>query len=54
MRAKTIKRTVYGVVAAILLVVAGREILASGLNPEAAMAGGLGLVFGFMAATGAG
>jgi len=54
MSAKTIKRIVYGVVAAILLAVAGREMLAAGVNPEAAMAGGLGLVFGFMAVTGAG
>jgi len=54
MKAKTIKRILYGVVAAILLAVSGREMLAAGVNPEAAMAGGLGLVFGFMAVTGAG
>jgi hypothetical protein len=54
MSAKAIKRIVYGVVAAVLLVVAGREMLAAGLSPETAMAGGLGLVFGFMAVTGAG
>jgi hypothetical protein len=54
MNAKTVKRVIYGAVGLALLVVAGREMVVAGLNPEAAMASGIGLVFGFMALTGAG
>jgi hypothetical protein len=42
------------VVALAMLVVAGREFVTAGFSSEAAMAGSLGVVFGFMAATGAG
>jgi hypothetical protein len=54
MSSKNIKRVLYGVVALAMLLVAGRELLSTGLTSEAAMAGSLGVVFGFMAATGAG
>ena len=54
MGAKVAKRLVYGVVAAIFIFVGGKELLAAGLNLSSAMGLGVGLVFGYMAATGAG
>jgi hypothetical protein len=52
--AKTLKRILYGVIGTVLLVVAGHEMVTAGLKAESAMAGGLGLAFAFMGATGAG
>jgi hypothetical protein len=54
MGAKLVKRIVYAVVAAIFLFVGGKELLAAGLNLSSAMGLGVGLIFGYMAATGAG
>ncbi len=54
MSAKNIKRVLYGVFALVMLLVAGREFAVAGFNSQAAMTGGLGVVFAFMAATGAG
>jgi hypothetical protein len=54
MDAKTIKRILYGVVAGVLFLLAGREVRAAGLTPEAGLAGGAGLILLFSAATGKG
>jgi hypothetical protein len=54
MSAKLAKRIVYGIVAALFLLVGGKELLAAGLNLSSAMGLGVGIILGFMAATGAG
>ena len=54
MSLKIIKRILYGVFGVALLVVGGKELLATGLNLSSAMGLGVGIIFGFMAATGAG
>lgn len=54
MSAKNIKRVLYAVVGLAMLLVAGREVATAGFSSEAAMAGSLGVVFAFMAATGVG
>jgi len=51
---KTTKRILYGVAALVLLLVAGREFLATGFSSEVVMPGSLGVILGFLAATGAG
>ncbi len=54
MQRKTINRTLYGLIVVVLLALAGRELLTAGINLEAAGAGGVGLLLGYMALTGAG
>ena len=51
---KTIKRILFGLVAAAFLFVAGREIILGGLSLKAVTAGGAGLILGFVAITGTG
>lgn len=54
MDAKTAKRILFTLVAAGLFLLAGREVRAAGLTPEAGLAGGAGLILLFSAATGKG
>lgn len=54
MDAKTVKRILYGVFAAALLVVGARELAASGFTPTTIFAGGVGLILLFNAITGHG
>ncbi len=54
MSAKTIKRILYGVVAVVFFFVGGKELLAAGLTLSSAAGLGAGIVFGYIAATGAG
>ncbi len=54
MQRKTIIRILYGLIAVVLLALAGRELLTAGINQGAAVNGGIGLFLGYMALTGAG
>jgi hypothetical protein len=54
MQRKTINRILYGLIAVVLLALAGRELLTAGFNLGAAGTGGIGLLLGYMALTGAG
>ncbi len=54
MQRKTINRILYGFIAAVLLALAGRELLTAGISLGPALNGGIGLLFGYMALTGAG
>jgi hypothetical protein len=54
MTLKIIKRIVYGVAAALFLLVGGKELLAAGLTLKAVLGLGGGAILGFAAATGAG
>lgn len=54
MDAKMIKRILYGVVAAVFFFIAGQQMAQTGFTAQAAAAGGVGLMLGFMAVTGKG
>ena len=54
MDTKTIKRIVYAILAAVLLVVGGREMAVAGFTPTTIVAGSAGIVFLLSAITGAG
>jgi hypothetical protein len=54
MNKKTITRIAYGLIAVVLLVLAGREIATLGMTAEGVAAGGIGVLLAFMAITGAG
>lgn len=54
MSARLVKRVVYGVAAALFLLVGGKELMAAGLTLSSAAGLGVGAILGYMAATGAG
>ena len=54
MDAKTIKRILFGVIGVGYLIFAGQEIFQAGLSMEAALPGGIGATFSYLAYTGAG
>ena len=54
MSAKLGKRIVFGIVAAMFLFVAGRDMYAAGMDAGSALMAGGGLILGYMAVSGAG
>ncbi len=54
MSTKTVKRILFGVVGVGYLIFAGQEMLQAGLSMDAALPGGIGVTFSYLAYTGAG
>ncbi len=54
MKSKNVKRILYGGLAIVFLVFAGREVLLDGATLEALASGGAGIILAFSAITGAG